>query len=224
MYGKKFLFFASFCFLIIAASGCTIGESPAEKMYEHLEQTVSLESGFAEVQEPLIEAEQKEQKLFNEMLGMSMKEIDQIKKLADEAIRIADSREVLIKKEEESIDSAYEEFKSVNRLVNEIDEKALKTKADELVKTMEKRHESYGELHEVYMEALNMDRELYKMMKKEDLAIEDLKSHTEDLNKKYDEVLKSQDTFNHLTDQYNEKKKAFYKEAGFSTTDKKKAS
>ncbi|WP_408010820.1 YkyA family protein [Pseudalkalibacillus sp. A8] len=224
MYGKKYLFFISFCILIIVASGCTIGESPAEKMYEHLEQTVSLESGFAEVQEPLIEAEQKEQELFNEMLGLSMKEIDKIKKLADEAIGLADSRGELITKEKESIDSAYEEFKSVNGLVDEIDEDTLKKKANELVETMEKRYKSYDDLHNVYMEALNMDRELYEMMKKEDLAIEDLKSRTEKLNKKYEEVLKSQDAFNNLTDQYNEKKKAFYKEAGFSTTDKKEAS
>ncbi|WP_261133827.1 YkyA family protein [Bacillus sp. Marseille-Q3570] len=223
MYIRKFLFFICFCLLIVVASGCTIGESASEKIYDHLEKTVSLEAGFAEVQEPLIEAEQKEQQLFNEMLGLSMKEIDQIRKMADEAAGLADSREELINKEKESIEAAYEEFKSVNSLVDELDEEPLKKQADTLVKTMKQRYESYNELNKVYVEALNMDRELYEMMKKEDLAIEDLKSFTEELNKKYEEVLESQDTFNNLTDRYNDEKKAFYKEAGFSTSEEKKS-
>lgn len=219
----KNLYFVTIFILAMAISGCSVGQSAEEKMYEHLEKTVSLEKGFSDVQKPLVEAEQKEQKLFNEMLSLSMKEFDKIKKMADEASELAKSRQELIKTEQESINTAYEEFKSVIELTQEIEDKKVKTSAEQLIKTMEERHKSYQDLNAAYTSALEMDLELYALLKKEDLSLEELKSYTEKLNQQYEEVLKRQDTFNQLTDNYNEEKKEFYQMAGFSSDENKKS-
>ncbi len=213
--------FVTFLLLTMVMSGCSVGQTAEEKIYEHLEKTVSLEKGFSDVQKPLVEAEKKEQTLFNEMLGLSMKEFDQIKQMADEAIASAESRQEMIQKEKKSIEEAYEEFKSVKELADSIEEEKIKSSAGELIQTMDDRHTSYQDLNKAYTEALKMDLELYALLKKEDLSIDELKTFTEKLNKQYEDVLKKQDTFNQLTDQYNEQKKDFYKLAGFSTDEKK---
>ncbi|WP_349410339.1 YkyA family protein [Pseudalkalibacillus sp. SCS-8] len=203
--------------LSVLLAGCTAGQSVEEKMYEHLEQAVTLEQGFADVQQPLVEAEEKEQKLFSEIMTLSMKEFEQIKKMADEASGLAETRQELLQKEKESIDTAYEEFKSIEEMVDQLEEENLKSIAKELTQKMKDRHESYNKLNEAYSKALKMDLELYAMLKKEDLSLDELKAFTEELNLQYDEVLKSQNEFNALTDEYNEKKQTFYQEAGFTT-------
>ncbi|MCF6136938.1 YkyA family protein [Pseudalkalibacillus berkeleyi] len=201
----------------LLVSGCSVGQSTEEKIHEHLEETVSLEKGFGEVQQSLVDAEQKEQKLFNEILALSMKDIDQITKLADQAIVSAETRQKHIKQEKESIQSAYNNFKTVKELSKEIEDEKVQTAADHLIETMDQRFESYQGLHKAYVKALEKDLELYELLKKEDLSLDELKKHTETLNKHYEEVLTKQDKFNSLTDQYNEKKKSFYKQAGLST-------
>ena len=201
----------------IVISGCSIGQSAEEKIYEHLEETVHLESGFSDVQKPLVEAEQKEQKLFTEILGLSMKEFERINKLADEATELAKSRQQLIQKEEESINKAYSEFKSIKDLVPELEKDKLKTSANQLMTTMEKRYKAYQDLNKAYDKALDMDLELYALLKKENLSLDELKSFTEKLNQQYEEVLAKQNTFNNLTDLYNEKKEKFYRMADLST-------
>jgi hypothetical protein len=211
------LFFVTIFILAMAISGCSVGQSAEEKMYEHLEKTVSLEKGFSDVQKPLVEAEQKEQELFNEMLSLSMKEFDKIKNMADEASDLAKSRQELIKEEQESINTAYEEFKSVKDLAQGIEDKKVKSSADQLIKTMEERHKSYQNLNAAYTRALEMDIELYALFKKEDLPIEELKTFIGNLNQQYEEVLKRQDAFNQQTDNYNEVKKQFYQIAGLSS-------
>jgi ABC-type siderophore export system fused ATPase/permease subunit len=48
-------------------SACT-GQSAQEKIYDHLEKAVTLEDAFSEQQQPLVDLENKEQKLYNEII------------------------------------------------------------------------------------------------------------------------------------------------------------
>ncbi|WLD94997.1 YkyA family protein [Alkalihalobacillus sp. AL-G] len=215
MFIKKIAFVLVIFILLL--SGCSFGPSAEEKIYEHLEKTVSLEAGFAEVQEPLVKAETEEQKIFSEILKLSMKELDKIKTLSDKAAELAQSRAELLEKEKDSIHSAYEEFISIEPLVKELEVKEIKDKADELVTTMNNRYDQYNELHNAYGKALEMDQGLYEMLKKEDLTLDKLKSYIDQLNQQYERVFDEQEKFNELTDRYNDQKQSFYKEAGFTT-------
>ncbi|WP_257350621.1 YkyA family protein [Pseudalkalibacillus decolorationis] len=216
MFSKK-IAILSVCFVIILSSGCSFGQSSLEKIYEHLEETVSLESGFSKVQDPLVKAEKKEQELFSEILTLSMEEFDKIKSLADQASELANSRSDFLKKEKESIHNAYEEFKSIEPIVKDLEKEKLKDKANDLVGLMKDRFKRYNELNTAYNKALEMDQKLYDMLKNEKLSLDELKKYIGQLNKQYEQVFKAQEKFNELTEEYNANKKAFYKEAGFTS-------
>ncbi|UOQ48007.1 YkyA family protein [Gracilibacillus caseinilyticus] len=194
--------------LVLFIVGCS-GDSVANDMYEHLEQTVELEQPFAEQQEPFSALEQEEQDLYNQIIELSADEMDKITSLSDEAIATIKERKELLQTELDSMNKAEEEFTKVKEYVEDLDEES-KQVAQELVDTMEQRYEAYQQLHDAYMDSLEQDQKLYELFKKEDLKEEDLRNQIETVNQSYDKVMEYNDNFNELTDTYNQLKQDFY--------------
>ncbi|MFT4415182.1 YkyA family protein [Fredinandcohnia humi] len=201
----------SMSFLLL---GCMGGPTPEEQIYETLEKVVSLEKEFEEQQDPLIELEKNERSLYDEILTLGMKEFDRIVQLSDEALAIVDERETRLNNEYESIKASKEEFQKVDEFIEEIKDEKVKEEADELVTLMNKRYDSYEELYSTYSEAVENDRKLYEMFKKEDLTLEELEAQINSINATYEKVVAANDTFNSYTDQYNKAKVSFYENAG----------
>jgi hypothetical protein len=198
--------------MIALLFGCN-GPKPAETIYEHLEKAVSLEAGFEEAQEPLVAAEESEQELYHQIMKLSMSEFEKIKSLSEEALKLAAERKSLLLVEKESIQASYTEFERIEPLVIELKEEELKKSADSLYKAMEARRSSYETLHDDYLEAIQLDVELYELFQKEELTIDELKAHIEKLNTQYEKVMMAKDDFNLKTDEYNESKELFYEKA-----------
>lgn len=189
-------------------TGC--GKSPEEEIYNHLESAVSLEAVFEEQQQPLVELEKKEQDIYEKIIKLGMSEFDEIKALSQEAIEVVNERESRIEKEKESIDASKEEFLLTESKVDNLKDEKVRLNAEELMKVMNNRYESYNKLYTYYKDAIALDRELYEMFQKEELTLEQLENQVKKINEMYDNVVKENEKFNELTDTYNKKKKEFY--------------
>ncbi|QOY34305.1 YkyA family protein [Anaerobacillus isosaccharinicus] len=193
--------------ILILVVGCT-KVNPAEDIYHHLEKAVSLEAAFEQQQEPLSKAENDEYELYDQILGLA--DLEEIKVLAVKAEELAVSRKSMIETERDSIDEAFQEFSQITPIIETIENEELLKIANELVAIMDKRYQTYMELYNEYKVAIDLDLELYKLIQKEDLTIDELEAQHEKVNSSYEMVNGFKDQFNQYTIQYNDLKRNFY--------------
>lgn len=199
--------------VIFLLSGCMGGTTPEEMVYNTLEDTVKKEQTLKETQEPLTKLEEEEQELFDQAIGLSMKEIDQIRKIADQALENISEREDLIKKEASSMEAAEEAFQAAESSIEEIEQEQLRKEAEELASTMDERFKAHASMTDSYLKSLSSDRELYEMLKKEDLTMEELQAQIEKINANYQATMEYNKTYNQLTEEVNTSKLSFYENA-----------
>lgn len=220
---KKISLYIIIVTAVFSIAGCVNQQTPEEKMFERLEKVVSIEKDFEDQQDPLVQLEKQEKKLYEQIISLGMKEYDQIVKLADEALEIADKRSEHIEKEKESIKKSEQEFEKVSGIIPEIKEPSLKKQASQLQETMKERYAIHEKLYTNYKQGLQYDKELYGMLKDKELSFEKLEEQINKVNEVYEKVLKNNKDFNDKTDQYNKEKMTFYKKAGIEvSTDKEK--
>ena len=195
--------------------GCSATSSPEESLQDVMEETVTKEKPYAEAQKPLQELEKKEQNLYETIMGLGMKEMDKIQELSDEALKNVDKRKEYIQKEQTSMDEAKETFADASKYIEKLDNADLKRQAQSLEKTMKARYELHSKLTKSYLNVLDGDKELYEMLKKEDLTMEQLEKQVTSINKEYEKVSKFNDEYNDKTNEYNEAKKDLYSNEAF---------
>ena len=211
---KKLLLPGIAAMLMLSAAGCDQTPGPEEQIHKILEDAVQKEKDFEQQQEPLVELEKKEKDLYGEIVSLSMKEFDKIVELSDEALENLDSRSEILEAERNSIVQSKEEFSKIGEPIKEIEEGKTKDLAEALKDTMEKRYKAHDELYNAYKSALEKDRELYELFKKEDLKMNDLEQQVKSINETYEKVMQANDAFNDATKKYNKEKKSFYSASG----------
>ncbi|MDP4086202.1 MAG: YkyA family protein [Bacillota bacterium] len=214
---KIFILFASLFIL----TACGHQKTPTEKMYDVLENVVKAEDGFDQQQDPLVALEKKEKGIYDKIIGLGMKQYDEIVKLSNEAIQSADDRASKMKKETDSIKESKAKFKEVANIKDTLEKPKLKKLANQLYSIMLQRYEAHDILYKKYMIGVDNDKKLYEMFKEKNLSLEDLESQVNTTNKVYQEIYNANDKFNQLTNEYNKSKLQFYKEAGFKINKKK---
>jgi Putative cell-wall binding lipoprotein len=215
----KYRFILLLSVLVVIFAGCTKEKTSVEKMYDILEKVVSAEKEFEEQQNPLVTLEKKEKEIYDQIIKLGMKEYDQIVKLSDEALLLADQRKEHMEKETNSIKESEKEFKKAAIIKDKFEDTALKKLANELYEIMMERYKAHDALNIEYNVALKNDKELYEMFKNKDLSLEDLETQVNKLNETYKRVYTANEKFNMLTEQYNNKKMAFYKQAGLKSNE-----
>ncbi|MFA9557291.1 YkyA family protein [Evansella sp. AB-rgal1] len=201
--------------LITLLAACTPEqENPAEFMYEHLEEAVSIERAVGEKQDPLTEAEDNELEWYKEMAETS--DIEEIESLANQAIESAESRRDIMIEEKEIIDEAFEEFQLAIPFVEDIEEQEVIESANSMIQTMEDRYDTYQQLYDQYMETIDMDIELYTMYFQEDLTTEQLQEQHDIVNEAYQKINELNREFNDYTTAFNDSKRSFYEISGLN--------
>lgn len=211
---KKIMLPGIVTMLLLFAAGCDQTPDPEEQIHKILEDAVQKEKEFEQQQEPLVELEKKEKDLYSEIVSLSMKEFDKIVELSDEALGNLDKRSEILEAERKSILDSKEEFSKVEEPIKEIEDGKTKDLAAALKGTMEKRYKAHDDLYNAYKSALEKDRELYELFKKEDLKMNDLEEQVNSINETYEKVMEANEVFNDATKQYNKEKKSFYSTAG----------
>ncbi|MGO4887956.1 YkyA family protein [Anaerobacillus sp. MEB173] len=216
MIHRYFFIFGIWLLIVIILSGCSA--SPVQKIYDHLEQSAEIESLVEEHQEPLMNFETQEHQLFEEMIVLSLADIDKIQTLAEEAIELATKREETIEEERERLEQAFEEFNHVEELISGIEDEETREIAAAMYETMEHRYESYKRLYDSYTNSVQLDKQLYEMLQDEELKINDLENQINTINEAYKDVFQKEDEFNTFTKEYNEHKKQFYEAAALNVS------
>ncbi|MDC3412772.1 YkyA family protein [Aquibacillus sp. 3ASR75-11] len=196
-------------FFVLLLSACN-DTSTAEKMYNHLEETVALEKDFQEQQEPLVQLEEQEKELYTQIISLGIEELERVKKLSKKALNSIDNREDRMKIEKESIIAAQKEFEKIEPLIEELESEKAKEEANTLYKIMSERYEAYFKLNKAYIDSLSLDRTLYELLQKEDLTEKELSEQIDKINKSYGNVISANQTFNEKTKAYNKLKEEFY--------------
>ncbi|MEN1967027.1 YkyA family protein [Lentibacillus sp. N15] len=201
-----------FLLFIVMLSACG-ASSTEDKMYDHLEEAVTLEDSFEEQQDPIVDLEQKEQSLYGEIIELGMDDLDKVKELSDQALETIDERADKTAKEKESMEASKEEFEKVNDLMDKLDDKQTQAQAKKMYDMMMKRYKAYDTLYTSYNHSLELEKQLYEMLPDEDIEQEKLTEHISKLNDSYQDVLEANKAFNTDTTEYNELKKEFYQAA-----------
>lgn len=210
-------FVLAFCLcILLIISGCANRATPVEKMYEVLENVVESEKVFEAQQDPLVDLERKEKELYEKIISLGLKEYDEISILSDKASEIVDQRKNLMAKEEDSIKASEKEFKTLEPLMEEIDDPELKEISQKLYNIMLERYSFHEELYQNYTAAIDLDKQLYDMFKNKDLQIDDLEEQITKINETYGKIIEANKKFNEKTKQYNELKLSFYNESGLN--------
>ena len=210
---KKYYTVAGLFLLVLGLSGCLNNGTPEEKIYDTLEEVASLEEDFKKQQEPLQKLEEEDNELYGKIIQLGMKELEEIQSLSNDAIEGIEERKELMKKEKEAIEKARERFKDAEGQIEELEDAGLKTKANELKEIMTSRYDEYDKLYKNYTASLTLENELYTLFKKEDVTKDELEEKIDSINQTYTSLMSSNKAFNDLTNEYNEKKIAFYKDA-----------
>lgn len=192
--------------------------SAEERIYTHLEETVAIEEDFKAQQKEITDLEKQEQEIYSQIIEMDIEEMDGIIKLSEEAAALIDERKEKLEIEKNSLESAKDEFQSVEALIEDLEEEALKEKAKELYEVMMDRYASYDELYEAYTQSLELEKELYTLLQEEELEQETLNKQIVQINDSYEKILSFNEDFNKYTTQYNELKKEFYEAAEMNVT------
>lgn len=208
------------CTILALLSGC-LGPSPEEKIYTILEDVVTSEDSFKEQQEPLFELEKKESELYNQIMDLGMKEFDKVITLSKEALALVEERETRINNEYKSIKSSKEKFAAIKEEIEKIKDEDLAKQASQLNSTMEDRYSTYEKLYESYKTSISLDKELYTMLQKKDLTLEVLEAQISKVNDSYKTVMKHNEEFNKLTENFNKLKMEFYEKAELNVEESK---
>lgn len=194
-------------------------QSTEEKIHQILESVVEKEKVFEEQQDPLVKLENEEQKLYEEIMKLGTKNLDEIVEKSDAAIEVVEKRMVHMKEEQKSLEESKQEFERVKPLINKIEEKAAKDKAEELYSIMMERYKTHDQLYTAYMKGLEFDKELYNMLKDEERSLDELEDQIVKINNIYQEVITANEKFNALTKEYNDTKHSFYQLSGLDFTE-----
>ncbi|MDQ0243979.1 DNA repair exonuclease SbcCD ATPase subunit [Bacillus fengqiuensis] len=200
--------------VVLGLTACANSSSPQIDIYKALEEVVTSEKQFSKQQQPLVELEKKEKEKYDQIISLGMKEHKQIQRLSDEALNIVKKREERIQQEKKSMDESKEKFQVAVELIQDLEEEEYKKEAESLIVLMNKRYDSYDALHKQYEKAVQLDRQLYEMFKKNDVKLDELEKQITTINKTYEQIMKANEEFNQLTKQYNEAKVGLYKKAG----------
>jgi hypothetical protein len=210
-----------FMALGLVFSACS-NSSPQIDIYKSLEQIVAAEKTFSKQQQPLVELEKQEKEKYDQIISLGMKDQEKIHRLSNEALDIVEEREKRIQQEKKSMDESKKKFREAVKLIQSLDEEEYTKDAKSLIELMNKRYDSYDKLHDHYEKAVQLDRGLYEMFKKEDITLDELEKQIANINATYEQILKANEEFNSLTKQYNEAKVAFYKKAGLEVVKENK--
>ncbi|HEX6595257.1 MAG TPA: YkyA family protein [Bacillota bacterium] len=210
---KNILFTLMMLLVIFVFTAC--GRSTEEKIYNHLEEAVLLEGEFKEQQKPISKLEKKEQEIYEEIISLDTDEFADIENLSEQAMQIIDERREKLELEKESIENSQKEFLKIEDLIGQIEDQTSKSIANELFETMSSRYEEYTTLNDLYKQTLELEEDLYKMLKDEEAEQEDVEKKIKEINEGIEDIIEANENFNTYTSKYNTLKKKLYSKFGY---------
>ncbi|PFY28693.1 hypothetical protein COL48_28620 [Bacillus toyonensis] len=202
-------------------SGC-LGQKPEEKLYVAFESATKQEKTMFEDTKKLAELEKQGQELYTQITIEGKENNQVVKEKLDQAIANINDRKKVLEKEKATLENAQNEVKSVDKYIKKLEDKKLQEQAEKVQDMYKNRAESFNKLHDDYKKSLQLEQELYKMLQAKDEKLKSINEKVKMLNQSYEQILSNKDRFNKYTNEYNQKKLAFYKQANIKIKEVKK--
>ncbi|MBA2874152.1 YkyA family protein [Thermaerobacillus caldiproteolyticus] len=200
-----------FAVIIILLQACNV-LAPENELLSSMEKIAKYERNLNEEQTVLAELEQKQMKLYNEMMSYGMKQFPKVARLSKEALQILDDREKYIKKEYKTVQLAKEQLNIAKDNLSNVRDEEMKQQANGLIDVAIQRYEAYEELYQSYRQALTLEKVLYQLLQNQHATLQQLQKQIEQINNVYKEVNEANNKFNLYTEKYNKEKKRLYNE------------
>ncbi|PEI86131.1 YkyA family protein [Bacillus toyonensis] len=202
-------------------SGC-LGQIPEEKLYVAFESATKQEKTMFEDTKKLAELEKQGQELYTQITIEGKENNQVVKEKLDQAIANINDRKKVLEKEKATLENAQNEVKSVDKYIKKLEDKKLQEQAEKVQDMYKNRAESFNKLHDDYKKSLQLEQELYKMLQAKNEKLKSINEKVKMLNQSYEQILLNKDRFNKYTNEYNQKKLAFYKQANIKIKEVKK--
>ena len=202
-------------------SGC-LGQIPEEKLYVAFESATKQEKTMFEDTKKLAELEKQGQELYTQITIEGKENNQVVKEKLDQAIANINDRKKVLEKEKATLENAQNEVTSVDKYIKKLEDKKLQEQAEKVQDMYKNRAESFNKLHDDYKKSLQLEQELYKMLQAKDEKLKSINEKVKMLNQSYEQILSNKDRFNKYTNEYNQKKLAFYKQANIKIKEVKK--
>ncbi|MGX5677795.1 YkyA family protein [Bacillus toyonensis] len=193
-------------------SGC-LGAKPEEKLYVAFESATKQEKTLSEDTKKLATLEKQGLELYNQITLEGKENNQVVKEKLDQAVTNIHDRKKVLEKEKATLENAQNEVKSVDNYIKKLEDKKLQEQAEKVQDIYINRADSFKKLYDNYGKSIQLEQELYKMLQAKDEKIKSINEKVKMLNQSYEQILSNKDKFNTYTNEYNQKKLDFYKQA-----------
>ncbi|WP_141536813.1 YkyA family protein [Bacillus cereus] len=202
-------------------SGC-LGQKPEANLYVAFENAAKQEKTMYEDTKKLAELEKQGQELYTQITLEGKENNQVVKEKLDQAVTNINDREKVLEKEKATLENAQNEVKSVDNYIKKLEDKKLQEQAEKVQDMYKNRAKSFKKLHDDYKNSLQLEQELYKMLQEKDEKLKSIHEKVKTVNQSYEQIHSDQDKFNTYTNEYNQNKLAFYKQANINIKEGKK--
>ncbi|MEX0135216.1 YkyA family protein [Bacillus nitratireducens] len=202
-------------------SGC-LGQKPEANLYVAFENAAKQEKTMYEDTKKLAELEKQGQELYTQITLEGKENNQVVKEKLDQSVTNINDREKVLEKEKATLENAQNEVKSVDKYIKKLEDKKSQEQAEKVQDMYKNRAESFKKLHDDYKNSLQLEQELYKMLQAKDEKLKSIQEKVKMLNQSYEQILSNKDRFNTYTNEYNQKKLAFYKQANIKINEVQK--
>ncbi|SFI25278.1 MULTISPECIES: YkyA family protein [unclassified Bacillus (in: firmicutes)] len=217
-YRKQAFIIALSVFLL---SGC-LGQQAEEELYMAFENAAKQEKEMFEDTKTLAALEKQGQELYTQITHEGKENNQVVKEKLDQAVTNIRDREKILEKEKISLRNAEEEMNSVDKYIKKLEDKKLQEQAEKIQETYKNRADSFKKLYDGYKQSLQLEQELYTMLQAKDEKLKSISEKIKTINQSYEQIHSEKDRFNKYTNEYNQEKVAFYKQANIKMKEVKK--
>ncbi|MBO1627018.1 YkyA family protein [Bacillus arachidis] len=200
--------------------GC-LGAKPEEELYVAFENAANQEKTLFDNVKIFEQLETKAQELYNQIIQEGKEQNEAVIQQIEQAVINVNEREKLLKTEQDLLEKAQKEVKSVHSYINKIEDKKLQKQAKKVAEVYANRYEAFRKMNESYKKSLILEKELYEKLKDKETKLKEISEKVKAINILNEETLKEKEKFNQYTKEYNEGKLAFYKAAKIKIKEKK---
>ncbi|KXH79845.1 YkyA family protein [Sporosarcina sp. HYO08] len=185
-------------------SGC-FGRSVESELSSVINDLNKAETKYNETQVLLIDMETKEQKFFNDVMGLTQKQYDQLLMKVVEMEEMLVKRVQLIEQEKASMEEAHKLLKEFDPIISTL-EGQEKSKVEQLKEAFDDRYALHSTFVIAYEKLTTLQKELYEMIAVKDTHLPKLQEKVKQVNDQNERVQSAIDAFNNSTVNINQLK------------------
>lgn len=194
---KKRLAITSLSILLV--SGCTFGDTAEQQISGVLQSMHDAEEPYRSVQSDLNKAEKKEAELFEEILGLTQEQQEELEQKVTELQELTAARQEYVATERESLEEALA-LSDFSTLDLSEEEQVLAAQIDT---AYDARYETYENVYTNYEELIRLQDTLYAEMLVEEVSIETVRELIQQVNAQNELVQSAVSTMNEKTEEFN---------------------